>query len=239
MTEATPGPTTAETPEPADEVVEDVVNQIAHDIRNFAFAIGLQAELGARRAFDPAASKSHSVAVLRQVDMLKGYLERLLMFGRPFRPQPGPLDPVDLLRETAQLVGASVVPEGPTPAIQVVVQGSIGRVVWDRRGIHAALAALLDNALRSAPSPPPVRAIVEEAGEHVRITVRDEGSGMDAATLAALRHPMVVRRPGGAGLGLAVARKVVRAHGGTLTIASGAGGTSVCLEIPREARGEG
>jgi len=239
MTEAPPDQTAAEPPEPVDQLVEGLVNQIAHDIRNFAFAMGLQAELGALRSSDPVASKSHFEAVLRQVDKLKDYLEHLLLYGRPFRPQPESLDPLALLRETAQQVAVALSPQPPPPTIEVVAQGSIPRVLWDRRGIHAALAALLDNALRSAPSPPPVQAIVEDHGERVRITVRDSGSGMDEATLAALRHPMAVRRPGGAGLGLAIARKMIRAHGGTLAIASGAEGTSVCLEIPREATAKG
>ncbi len=238
MTETPLDPTAVETADHVDQVVEGLVNQIAHDIRNFAFAMGLQAELGARRTSDPAAAKSHFEAVLRQVDKLKAYLEHLLLYGRPFQPQPESLDPVALLREIAQQVAVTVSPEGPPPTIEVVGQGSIGRVLWDRRGIHAALAALFDNALRSAPSPPPVQAIVEESGERVRITVRDEGSGIDAKTLAALRHPMAVRRPGGVGLGLAIARKIVRAHSGTLTIGSGADGTSVCLDLPRVIRRE-
>ncbi len=239
MTEAPPGSTAVETPDQVDQVVEALVNQIAHDIRNFAFAMGLQAELGARRALDPLACAQHFEAVLRQVDKLKAYLEHLLLYGRPFRPHPESLDPVALLRETAHQVAAAVSPQEPPPVIQVVAPSDIGRVLWDRRGIHAALTALLDNALRSAPSPPPVQVMVEGAGEGVRITVRDEGSGMDAATLAALRLPMAVRRPGGAGLGLAIARKMIRAHGGTLSIASSAEGTSVCLEIPCEVKGEG
>lgn len=222
-----------------DQVVEELVNHVAHDIRNYAFAIGLQAELGARHAADPLAARSHFEAVSRQLDKLKSYLEHLLLFGRPFKPQPVVLEPVALLQETAQYVSARLANEGPPPVIEVVAQGDTGRVVWDRHGMHAAFAALLDNALRSAPAPPPVHVIVEPAGEQVRITVRDEGCGMDAATLAALSQPMAVRRPGGAGLGLAIARKMVRAQGGQLSITSGPGGTTVCLEIPREPIAQG
>lgn len=238
MKQTSAPPATSETFEAVETTVESLVNQIAHDVRNFAFALGLQAELGARRAADPAASQEHFEAVVRQVDKLKAYLERLLLFGRPYQPLPNPLDPLELLREVAQQVGLGAPPGGPHPAIEVLSNGGVGRVMWDRRGIHAALAALLDNAVRSAPTPPPVQAIVERAGTVVRITVRDEGPGIDAAALEALHTPMAVRRPGGAGLGLAIARKMIRAHGGTLTVASGAGGTSVYLEIPREAAAE-
>lgn len=233
MTQAGRGPA-----DHVEAVIENLVNQIAHDVRNLAFAMGLQAELGARRAFDPIASQEHFEAVVRQVDKLKAYLERLLLFGRPYQPLPNPLDPLALLREVAQQVCLAVPPGGPQPTIQVLAERDVGRVMWDRRGIHAALAAVLDNAVRSAPTPPPVQVTVEQAGERVRITVRDEGSGMNAATLAALHTPMAARRAGGAGLGLAIARKMIKAHGGTLAITSGAEGTSVSIEIPREAAAE-
>ncbi len=217
-----------------ESAVEDLVNQIAHDVRNFAFAAGLQAELGARRAADPVAVKEHFHAVLRQVDKLKVYLDKLLLYGRPFRPAAGPLEPMDLLQEVAQQVQSAWPPHQPRPVIHLQASQSVGPVRWDRRGIHAALSAIIDNAVQSAPSPPPVHVRVEADGDQVCITVRDEGPGIAAEILARLDLPMACRRAGGAGLGLAIARKMVRAHGGTLTITTGDGGTSVSLVLPRE-----
>lgn len=220
---------------PSEEALENLVNQIAHDVRNYVFAMGLQAELGARRAADPTSAQGHFEAVLRQIDKLKGYLDRLLLFGRPFRPNPSALNPVEFLRELVHQVRAGRAADEPPPTIQVIVPGEIDLVFWDRRGMYEALAAVLDNAVRSAPHPPPVYVTVEAAGEWVRMSVRDEGLGIDAATLAALSVPMGARRPGGAGLGLAIARKIIAAHGGKLTVATGNTGTTVCMELPREA----
>lgn len=229
------GPGDQETIEGA---IEKLVNQVAHDVRNYAFAAGLQAELGARRAADPIAAKEHFDAVLRQVDKLKVYLDKLLLYGRPFRPVAGPLEPMDLLQEVALQVQSAWPPDQPRPVIHLEAGPSVGPVRWDRRGIHAALSAVVDNAVRSAPHPPPVHVSVEAEGENVFITVRDEGQGIPAETLARLDLPMACRRSGGAGLGLAIARKMIKAHGGTLTITTGDGGTSVRLLLPREVPAE-
>lgn len=233
MEPASPSATPPESSESLAAAIEQLVNHVAHDVRNHAFALGLQAELGARRAEYPDEVRAHLEAVLRQVEKLKVYVERLLLFGRPFHPAPSELDPLALVREVVQQVCLAWPCQGPPPTVRVEGQGELRQVRWDRRGVHAALAAILDNALRSADRPPPVVVTVAAAGELVRITVRDQGQGIDPATMARLAMPMAVRRPEGTGLGLAIARKMVSAHGGRLTIFSGEGGTTVELELPR------
>ena len=66
------------------------------------------------------------------------------------------------------------------------------------------------------------------------VEVVDRGAGIPAEKLALLGSPMRVRRHGGAGLGLAISRKIVAAHGGTLELSTGPEGTTVRLELPRE-----
>ena len=62
----------------------------------------------------------------------------------------------------------------------------------------------------------------------------DRGAGIAPENVKLLALPMRVRRHGGLGLGLAVARKVAAAHGGALELTTGAGGTTVHLSLPRE-----
>jgi two-component system cell cycle sensor histidine kinase/response regulator CckA len=57
-------------------------------------------------------------------------------------------------------------------------------------------------------------------GNYVRLSVRDDGCGMDEATLARIFDPFFTTKPHGHGLGLAAMLGVVRAHGGTLTVES-------------------
>jgi signal transduction histidine kinase len=214
--------------------VEHLVNQIAHDLRNHAFGIGLRAELGQRRAEPGGDLHAQFTAVLRQVDALKGYVDRLLLFGRTPVLRPADLDAVQLLNGAAGRFRNGLDPAGAPPAITVVAPASPVRVRWDAAVVSAAVNELLDNAARSARPAPPIEISLAELGAVVRIGVSDRGLGVPAAALANLAQPMAVRRAGGAGLGLAIARKMAEAHGGRLTVEAQAAGTTASIELPRE-----
>lgn len=89
--------------------------------------------------------------------------------------------------------------------------------------LKRALANLIDNATFYGTR---ARVKVEPAGEEVRFIVEDDGPGIAAADLERVFEPFVrlegsrSRETGGAGLGLAIARNVFRAHGGDVTLAN-------------------
>jgi signal transduction histidine kinase len=72
-------------------------------------------------------------------------------------------------------------------------------------------------------------------GRYVRLSVRDTGAGMDAATVARATEPWFTTKTHGAGhgLGLAICAAIVRKHGGALRLASTLGeGTTVLIDLP-------
>lgn len=99
--------------EGTETALENLVNQIAHDVRNHAFTVGLQAEMGMRRAGSAPEIKAHFEAVLHQVDALKHYLEQLLLFGRPIRLALTSVDLVALVREQVQRLQFGWDPNAP------------------------------------------------------------------------------------------------------------------------------
>jgi signal transduction histidine kinase len=214
--------------------LENLVNQIAHDVRNHAFTIGLQTEMGLRRATQSPDLKNHLEAVLRQIEALKVYLEKLLLFGRPASLATLGIDPVAFVREQVQRFQFGWDASAPPVAISVEASGEAGTVHWDGRAVSAAITALLDNAARCDARDPSITIRVSCDRKRVDVAVVDEGPGIPPEAVARLFVPMSVRRPGGAGLGLSIARKMAEAHGGVLTLDTGPGGTTATLRLPRE-----
>ncbi len=81
-----------------------------------------------------------------------------------------------------------------------------------------AIGALVDNAVAVAAKPPTVtlRAAVE--GDRLLVDVVDDGPGVPAALAGKIFEPHVTGRAGGTGLGLALAARIARAHGGHVTL---------------------
>jgi signal transduction histidine kinase len=100
--------------------------------------------------------------------------------------------------------------------------------------IGEVLANLLANAVRHTPRGGSVAAVVESAPAGVAFTVSDTGKGIDPADLPYVFDRFVKSSDsGGAGLGLAIARSLVQAHGGSITADSRPGqGTTMRFVLP-------
>ena len=114
----------------------------------------------------------------------------------------------------------------------------------DRALLHRALSNLIDNALRFTPRGGELRLSTAQQGAKVRIEVANQGPEIPAAQRERLFDRFYradpARREGGAehaGLGLAIARSIVQAHGGAIRCESANGWTRFILELPVTAQG--
>jgi signal transduction histidine kinase len=109
------------------------------------------------------------------------------------------------------------------------VEADLPLVHADRDRMDQVVGNLIGNAVRFTPEGGRIRVAAERDGEGVRISVADTGAGIDAADLPRVfdRFWQAQRsREGGAGLGLAIARGIVAAHGGEMWVESEQGGGS-------------
>lgn len=107
---------------------------------------------------------------------------------------------------------------------------------WDRARVEQALTNLLSNAVKYGGGLP-IKVIVESDAGNARIVVRDEGMGIAAENLHRIfeRYERAVstQHYGGMGLGLHIAREMIEAHGGTLTVVSEPGrGSTFTMQLP-------
>ena len=108
--------------------------------------------------------------------------------------------------------------------------------------LRQVLLNLLDNAVKFGPAGQTVAVGVELAGDQARISVADGGPGVPASERArifrAFERGRETRGTGGAGIGLAVVRQIVEAHGGSVSIEPNPGGGArfvVTLPLPGRA----
>jgi signal transduction histidine kinase len=95
------------------------------------------------------------------------------------------------------------------------------------------LHALYDNAIKaSAPRAPGIATRVRCEGARVIIDVVDDGPGVPSAIAGHVFEPLVTARPGGTGLGLALARRIAAAHGGTIALVPAERGATFRLDLP-------
>ena len=106
----------------------------------------------------------------------------------------------------------------------------------DRDQFQGVLVNLVQNALDAMPGGGAIEVgLRREPPDRLRLTVADTGPGIDPAVADRLFTPFFSTKPTGTGLGLSLSRRVVAAHGGTLTASDHPGGGAVfAITIPTD-----
>jgi two-component system OmpR family sensor kinase len=195
-----------------DEQLRLMLAQVAHEIRN---------PLGGLELFASAAGESEDGEERRrligrirsEVSALNTIIDDFLTFARPLGNTHGTQDLRDALRDAADLVMAEVERNGGELLVELPATPLAARVDPD----HAKRATL--NLLRNAAQVADhvVLRAWDEHGEVV-VSVSDDGPGVPEALKERIFEPYVTDKAQGAGLGLAIVRKVAEANGGRVEL---------------------
>ncbi len=214
---------------------DEVLGIVSHDLRN-----PLNAILLAASALELKAPNPQLLVIKRAVRHADRLIQDLLAAARA---QAGSLQ-LDRREETVASILEDVrelnraLAEASAITLAVTAEEGLGRLNVDRHRIVQLLNNLVGNALKFTPSGGRVELRAGREGEAVRLSVSDTGPGIPGKDLphvfdrfwqgAQLRHA-------GAGLGLAIARGIAEAHGGTLSVESRVGeGATFTVVLPRE-----
>jgi signal transduction histidine kinase len=201
-----------------------MVATVAHEIRNPLSIIRASAErMQRKRAIDDEALSY----ITEEVDGLDRVLTGYLEFAHA---RPAEFVPVSLSASVGRATAAveaerahkRVEVNQRMPEADVVVRG-------DERRIRQAVLNVLLNAVQAAPEGGRIEVSLARADHEIRLTIADNGPGIDPAHAAEVARPFFTTKVDGSGLGLSVVRAVMEEHGGSFDIASDAGGTRVTL----------
>lgn len=217
----------------------EMARQVAHEIKNPLTPIQLAAEHLDRihedrgRPLGPVFDQCVRT-VLRQVRLLRQIASEFSTFAGEPTPRPVAVLVPELVDEVA---GAYQTGLRAEHRIEVELPPDLPTVWIDRTLVARALTNLVENALQAMPDGGVLRVNATAATDAVTLTVSDTGVGMDADALQHAFEPYFSTKTGGAGLGLANAKRNVELSGGSISIASTPGhGTTVTVRLPTTRR---
>lgn len=223
-------------PHRSDNELAEVAGGFIHDLKNKLSTLRLNLQLLAEDFADPQSPRERKAS--ERIDRLTDECQRLedisndfLRFARVKDLDRVPTDLPAFVDEMVDFYGPMARSQGIE--IKTYVPASLPAVPLDRELFKQALLNLLLNAQQAMPKGGEVTIQATVEGNSVALAVIDTGKGMTPEVLARAFKPFYSTRDGGTGLGLPTTKKIVEAHGGTLTAESAPGkGTRFTLRLP-------
>ena len=225
----------------ADKLKSQLLSTVSHELRTPLASIKgyVTTLIDYRERLQVATQDEFLRIVDSEADRLRELVENLLDMSRleagvlRIHPEPAPLKPIiDRALATLQpkLVGREVGVDAPETLPDVMI---------DPVRIQQVLSNLIDNAAKYTPPGLPIHIGIQAGDTHVTVSVRDSGPGIPPEHAEKIFDRFYrienagIRSTGGIGLGLAISRGLIEAHGGRLWVESHAGeGSTFAFSVP-------
>lgn len=226
--------------------LRDFTSDVSHELRTPLASIRSIGEVGAQADYEPRKYRDIIGSMLEEVSRLTGMIDTLLTIAHAesgaivLKRSTFPVD--ELVQEAVSIV--RVLAEDRAQTVSLSIEDPV-EVSADRSFMRMALVNLIDNAVKYSPERSEIRILVQAVegspieGPAVKISVADQGPGIPEN----MRERVFDRfyrldesrnsDAGGVGLGLAITKWAVEAHGGSVSVSPGANyGALFCMVLP-------
>ena len=204
---------------------------LAHEIRNPLGSIRGTAEI-LRDDYRPGDPKHEFIEIqIKETERLNHVVEDFL---RMARQQPLELRDCSITEELETIV-TLVAKDAHDRGISLLLEPFADQAIirGDGEKLRQAFLNIVINALQATPAGGNVSIVITVAESEIEVSFRDSGDGIAPENLQRVFEPFFTTKPDGTGLGLAVTRKIIEGHGGSLHLESEAGrGTKVSVRLP-------
>jgi PAS domain S-box-containing protein len=203
---------------------------IAHEINNPVGAILVAAELAEAEPTAPQRVRDSLRLIAREAKRCGQIVQSVLKFARQGTLEKHPCDLNATVRRALELVGSYA--RDRNVALDAALFPDLPLVMISEPEVEQIVVNLVQNAIQAQAST--VRVTTAAGDGCVRLTVRDDGVGLDGVDLGRVFDPFYTTRAsdGGTGLGLSIAHGLVEDHGGTIELSSlPTGGAIVVVEL--------
>jgi two-component system sensor histidine kinase AtoS len=206
---------------------------LAHEIKNPLSAIKTFVQLLPQKLENPSFREKFNITVPREIDRINQLVEDLLELTRKrIRPLVN-LDINHLILQIIDLHGEEMKKRN------IVFEDHLGRtlpaVSGDSDKLYRAFSNIVINAIQAMPNGGSlfISSELDQDFSILKLTFRDTGIGMDEQTTKNLFNPFFTTKDKGVGLGMALTRKIIEDHRGTIEVMSEKGiGTTFVLRLP-------
>ena len=198
---------------------------VAHEVRNplNAISMGLQR---LKVEFQPTDAQEHysrlTELMLGEAQRINSIVEQFLSLARPIEINAEALPLPEVLKELAALQDSEA--KRSKVQIRVVAAPNLPALKADPDLLTQVLLNLMLNGLQAMPDGGTLTLEAKTSNGNFLIAVTDTGTGITAENQRRIFEPYFTTKAKGTGLGLAISRRIIEAHGGTITVSNQAGG---------------
>jgi len=209
---------------------------VAHEIGNPLNSLHIHLQLMERSVqnlSDGAKTElQQSIDIARsEVNRLDSIVTQFLRAIRPSRPQLRPENINTIVEEAVRFFMPEI--QDRDIVVEQELRSDLPLLQLDRDQMKQAFYNVIKNSLEAMKRRGTLRIRTDRDDTHVLITFVDSGGGMSAENLSRVFEPYFTTKPSGTGLGLLIVRRIVREHGGELSIESGQDkGLTLMIRLP-------
>jgi two-component system sensor histidine kinase CpxA len=217
-----------------------LLSDISHELRSPLARLNVALELARRKAGPDAQADLERIEA--EADRMNELIGRVLALARAESSEPSdtpePVDVAEVVRHVTGDADYEAQRQHRSVALRIAAAPSVN---GDPRLIASAVDNVVRNAVRYTPEQSTVEVVVDGTDREALISVRDHGPGVPASETERIFTPFHRVEPGrnretgGVGLGLAIARRAIAVHGGSITAENAFdGGLRVTIRLPTE-----
>jgi two-component system sensor histidine kinase HydH len=191
---------------------------VAHELRNPLTSVKLLLQHAGSRGGDATVEARKLGLILEEIERMEATIQGLLDFSRPAQPQRTIHDVRETIERAMHLVAGRA--EKHSVTSQLDLPGRPIYIDGDPQQLHQVFVNLLINAIEAMPNGGTLRVTARSnsSTQQVSIRVLDTGDGIPADLLPRLFEPFATAKERGTGLGLAVSRRILEEHNGTIEV---------------------
>ncbi len=216
-------------------VIGRLTQSVAHEIRNPLNVINLSIDLVSKKyaPTDDTQRQQFSrilSSIKDEITRLKHMVSDLLNYGRPAQLSVQTFDMRGLVDETIALLR----PQADEQNVEIIVEEdeTSAEVNGDREKLKSCFSNIAINALQAMPSGGQLLTSVHKLNGNIEVEIADTGIGISQENLGKIFEPYFSTKQAGFGLGLAVTKKIIEEHKGSIEVQSEEGrGTTFSVKL--------